>query len=98
MYIKCNISSTVLKGKFIGEEELREGRFHNYYLKHGYGDLKGEALQRKILEDIENTLRYGEITPMPERESVVYRWNEIEVVVSTKEKNCGSIITAHPGD
>jgi len=63
-----------------------------------WANYPGEALKQKILEDIEITLREGRITPMPERESVVYQLNGIEVVVSTKKENCGSIITAYPGD
>jgi len=93
MYIKCNISSTVLKGKFIGEEELREGRFHHYYLKHGYGDLKGETLQRKILEDIDNTLRYGKKI-YEDKDIIRIKWGDIEVRVSKKYP--GSIQTAIP--
>ncbi len=35
---------------------------------------------------------------MPERQSVVYNYEGIEVVISTKPESSGSIITAHPGD
>ncbi len=78
----------------IWEEELRSRRFYNLYK----GEYTGDALKQRMLEDIEDTLRYGEKTDMPERQSVMYNYEGIEVVVSTKPKNSGSIITAHPGD
>ena len=84
--------------KHIWEEELRTKRFRTYYLEECGLDLEGEALKQKILEDIEKTLRYGEKTYMPERQSVVFNYEGIEVVISIKPENSGSIITAHPGD
>jgi len=73
-------------------EEHKED-FRLYYEGKFNRHVNDKELETLMKEDIENALRYGEITPMSERESVVYRWNGIEVAVSTKEKNCGSIIT-----
>ena len=84
--------------KHIWEEELRTGRSHTYYLKRYGLDLKGDALKQRMLEDIEKTLRYGEKTYMPERQSVVFNYEGIEVVISIKPESSGSIITAHLGD
>ena len=80
--------------KHIWEEELRTKRFYNFYK----GKYSGEALKQRILEDIEKTLRYGEKTYMPERQSVVFNYEGIEVVISIKPESSGSIITAHLGD
>ncbi len=79
----------------IWEEELRECRFHAYYLKKFGLDLKGEALQRKILEDMENTLRYGEKVKIDDI-TLEFRYGDIRVRVSINEKNMGSIQTAFP--
>jgi len=77
--------------KHIWEEELRTRRFYNYY-KGKYG---GEALQRKILEDIENALRYGDKVEIDDV-TVEFRWGKIRVRVSISENNMGSIQTAFP--
>ena len=75
--------------KHIWEEELRTKRFYTYY----GGKYSGEALQRKILEDIENALRYGKKI-YEDKDIIRIKWGDIEVRVSKKYP--GSIQTAIP--
>ncbi len=77
--------------KHIWEEELRTGRFYNYYA----GKYTGEALQGKIMEDIEKALREGDRVVIDDV-TVEFRWGEIRVRVSVSENNMGSIQTAFP--
>ncbi len=76
----------------IWEEELRTKRFYNFYK----GKYTGEALQRKILEDMEKTLRYGEVdvTRNSAGEIVEYdiTYNDVFIALDGK----GSITTAYP--
>ena len=78
--------------------EQHKENFRDYYENLLGRKVSDDELKSLILEDIEKTLRYGEKTDMPERQSVVYNYEGIEVVISTKPESSGSIITAHPGD
>ncbi len=80
----------------IWQEELRTGRFHNYYLEKYGIDLKGAALKQRMLEDMGEALEKGTHKAIPGKNAVVYRYNDIKVYVSTKSSNLGSVQTARP--
>ena len=77
----------------IWEEESRGSRFHAYYLKRYGLDLEGDALKQRMLEDIEDALRYGDKV-YEDKDIIRIKWGDIEVRVS--KKNPGSIQTAIP--